>query len=67
MKFIMFWEYTREDTDKVLTKFQKFQEAVKKEPEKHVKPVFPAHHLAEPGEAGMMKMQRAGPLLFMEL
>jgi hypothetical protein len=55
MKFIMFWEYSREDTDKVLQKFQKFLEGIKKNPEKHVKAIFPAHHLGEPSETGMMK------------
>ncbi len=55
MKFMMFWEYSREDTDKVLAKFQKFHEAIKKNPEKHVKPIFPAHHLGEPSETGMSK------------
>ena len=55
MKFIMFWEYSREDTDKVLEKFQKFHEAIKKNPEKHVKPIFPAHGLGEPTETGMNK------------
>ena len=55
MKFIMFWEYSREDTDKVLQKFQKFHEALKKNPEKHVKPITPTYHLGEPSETGMMK------------
>ena len=55
MKFIMFWEYSREDTDKVLQKFQKFHEDIKKNPEKHVKPITPTYHLAEPSETGMMK------------
>jgi len=55
MKFIMFWEYSREDTDKVLLKFQKFHEDIKKNPEKHVKPITPAYHLGEPSETGMME------------
>jgi hypothetical protein len=55
MKFIMFWEYSREDTDKVLQKFQKFHEAIKKNPEKHVKPITPSYHLGEVSETGMMK------------
>jgi len=55
MKFIMFWEYCREDTDKVLAKFQKFHEALKKNPQKHVKLIFPTSHLSEPSETGMMK------------
>jgi hypothetical protein len=55
MKFIMFWEYSREDTDKVVRKFQQFHEDLKKNPEKHVKLIFPTHHLSEPSETGMMK------------
>jgi F0F1-type ATP synthase gamma subunit len=49
----MFWAYSREDTDKVLQKFQKFYETIKKNPEKHAKAIFPAHHLGEPSETGM--------------
>ena len=55
MKFIMFWEYSRDDTDKVLQKFDKFHEALKKNPEEHVKPITPAYHLGETSETGMMK------------
>jgi hypothetical protein len=51
----MFWEYAREDTDKVIAKFQKFHEDIKKNPNKHVKPITPTYSLGEPSETGMMK------------
>jgi hypothetical protein len=55
IKFIMFWEYSRDDTDKVLQKFQKFHEALKKNPDKHVQPITPSYNLGESSETGMIK------------
>jgi len=47
VKYIAFWEYESEDTDKLIAKFMKVMESRKKNPEKHVKVLFPPHQLAE--------------------
>jgi hypothetical protein len=52
VKFIAFWEFSREDTDKLIPKFQKWLEALKKNPEKHIKTIFPPHYLSAVNEKG---------------
>ena len=43
MKFIIFWQYSREDDDKVIAKNRSLAEERKKFPEKFPKVVYPAH------------------------
>ena len=45
VKYIIFWEYCPEDVEKVIAKSLKSQEAVKKNPEKYSKTLFPPHHM----------------------
>lgn len=52
MKFIAFWEHDREDVDRVIPKFQKWLDFLKKDPEKHLKIIFPPHYLAMVNEKG---------------
>jgi len=52
VKFIAFWEYSLEDIDKVTSKMQKWVQVLKKEPEKHVKYIFPPHILSTVNEKG---------------
>jgi hypothetical protein len=52
VKFIAFWEYSVEDTDKVISRMQKWGEVLKKAPEKHVKYIFPPHNLSTVNEKG---------------
>ena len=55
MKFIVFWEYSVEDMYGVIAKLLKWTEVLKKEPEKHVKYVFPPHQLSIVNEKGTAK------------
>ena len=43
-KYIIFWEYSPEDVDKVIEKSLKRQEAIAKAPENYAKYLFPPHH-----------------------
>ena len=52
MKFVAFFEYSREDVDKLTPKFQKWQEALRKNPEKHIRTIFPPHYLSTVTEKG---------------
>jgi hypothetical protein len=52
VKFIVFWEYSLEDQAKVISRMQKWIEVLKKEPEKHVKYIFPPHNLSTVNEKG---------------
>jgi hypothetical protein len=52
VKFIVFWEYSVEDTDKVISRMQKWREVLKKEPQKHVKYIFPPHNLSTVNKKG---------------
>lgn len=52
MKFVAFFEYSREDVDKLTPKFQKWQGALRKNPDKHIKPIFPPHFLSTVTEKG---------------
>jgi len=52
VKFVAFFEYSREDTDKLTPKMQKWQEALKKSPEKHIKYIFPPHYISGANEKG---------------
>lgn len=55
MKFMIFWEHVREDSDKLIPKFQRWMEGLKKSPEQHAKQIFPPHYLSQPTETGNMK------------
>jgi L-lactate utilization protein LutB len=52
VKFIAFFEYSSEDIDKLTPKFQKWSEELKKNPEKHIKYIFPPHYLSAVNEQG---------------
>jgi hypothetical protein len=52
VKFIVFWEFSLEDQAKVISRMQKWIEVLKKEPEKHVKYIFPPHYLSTVNEKG---------------
>lgn len=52
MKFIAFWEHSTEDVDRVIPKFLKWSEVLKKDPEKHLKLILPPHYLATVNEKG---------------
>jgi len=43
MKYLVFWEFKAEDGPKVTETAQKLREAMKKNPEKYPKVLFPSH------------------------
>ena len=55
VKFVAFLEYSVDDAEKIIPKTLKLWEAVKKNPEKHVKYIFPGHVLYEPTKTGMQQ------------
>lgn len=46
MKYVAYWEFDSEDTDALLSKFLKVEEARKKQPDKYPKNIFPPHYTA---------------------
>ena len=45
MKYLMYWEFSPEDMDKVIKKAVEYQQMVAKNPEKYPKNLFPPHSL----------------------
>jgi hypothetical protein len=55
VKFVAFFEIERADVNRLIPKFQKWHETLKKDPEKHLKVIFPPHHLSIVNEKGDFK------------
>jgi hypothetical protein len=55
VKFVLFFGQSSEDVDKLIPKFQRWHEALKSNPEKHVKMIFPPHFLSMVNEKGDYK------------